>query len=398
MILISAVLVVAALVLLIVGVVISKVMLVYVSIAVSVIAALLLGVGVFVRRRELFGSAPANDWWESGSSTVGQGKATVPPAQQQVAEPVREDRARRPELVGAGAAGAEPPASAGARSGTGEDTGSMPRIAPGTAERVPSDAVVRVIPGRRRYHLSECRQLAGRDSEEITFAEAREEGFTPCTACLPDTALAARAGKAAGTPPSRPSAGTARPGTGTGAATPTTGTGRPSTSAGTGKPGTGKPGTGKPDAAKPGAAAAGSGLGTSVSGAGWKAAGPAKAEGEKTSPAKAGEKAKPEEKAAAGTGEEKSAPAESEKATAGLSEGTSAFATPAAEPEEKAGPVTGEAENGSEAATEDEPAPGKPEGGGASGAGAAPSAPSTSIGWRTPRMPTQAPTGSRLRS
>ncbi|MBO0806660.1 MAG: hypothetical protein J2P25_26715, partial [Nocardiopsaceae bacterium] len=193
MILISAVLVAAALVLLIVGVIISKVMLVYVSIAISVAAALLLGVGVFVRRRELFGSAPASDWWDGGTSTAGLGKTSVPSAKQEVAEPVQEERARRPELVGAGA-------SVGARPGSGDDTASMPHVAPGTADRVPPDAIVRVIPGRRRYHLSECRQLAGRESEEITFAEAREEGFTPCTACLPDTALAARSGPAAGAP------------------------------------------------------------------------------------------------------------------------------------------------------------------------------------------------------
>jgi len=52
---------------------------------------------------------------------------------------------------------------------------------------------VYVVPGRRRYHIDSCRQLAGRSKEELTFEEAREEGFSPCTACLPDTALAARA-------------------------------------------------------------------------------------------------------------------------------------------------------------------------------------------------------------
>jgi methylphosphotriester-DNA--protein-cysteine methyltransferase len=58
---------------------------------------------------------------------------------------------------------------------------------------VPATAVVYVVPGRRRYHIDSCRQLAGRSKEELTFEEAHEEGFTPCTACLPDTALAARA-------------------------------------------------------------------------------------------------------------------------------------------------------------------------------------------------------------
>ncbi|MFD2353404.1 hypothetical protein ACFSTC_35215 [Nonomuraea ferruginea] len=49
-----------------------------------------------------------------------------------------------------------------------------------------------VIPGRKRYHVRGCRQLAGRDHEELTYEEAREEGFTPCTACLPDAALGGR--------------------------------------------------------------------------------------------------------------------------------------------------------------------------------------------------------------
>src|SRR5690606_12188553 len=51
---------------------------------------------------------------------------------------------------------------------------------------LPPDAIVQVIPGRRRFHRPGCRQLAGRDSEELTYEEAREEGFTACTTCLPE--------------------------------------------------------------------------------------------------------------------------------------------------------------------------------------------------------------------
>lgn len=194
MILISAVLVAVALVLLGVGVVISKVMLVYVSIAVSIGAAVLLLTGVLVKRRELFGSAASDQWWDGGNGTVDPGKATVPPPRQGLAELVQAS-------TGAADSGmrALPAGPSGATSDRDvdpeDDMGSMPRIAPGTADRVPPDASVRVVPGRRRYHLAECRKIVGRDAETITYADARDEGFTPCTACLPDTALAARVGR-----------------------------------------------------------------------------------------------------------------------------------------------------------------------------------------------------------
>ena len=49
-----------------------------------------------------------------------------------------------------------------------------------------AEAIVLVIPGRKRYHVAGCRQLVGREHEELTHEEAREEGFTPCTTCLPE--------------------------------------------------------------------------------------------------------------------------------------------------------------------------------------------------------------------
>ena len=47
------------------------------------------------------------------------------------------------------------------------------------------DRIVRVVPGRRRFHTEDCRLLAGRVAEEISLDEAREEGFSACTACIP---------------------------------------------------------------------------------------------------------------------------------------------------------------------------------------------------------------------
>jgi hypothetical protein len=169
-IILSGVLVVLAIALLVTGIVtgntghevagLDGLKLIYVSIGVSIVSALFLAIGVFLRRKELFGTAgvqaPAK-----ASTAVG-----------------RASKAARP-------------AKAKARVGAGEET-PVP-VASATATDVPAETTVYVVPGRKRYHLKTCRQLAGRDKEELTFVEAREEGFTACTACLPDTALAARA-------------------------------------------------------------------------------------------------------------------------------------------------------------------------------------------------------------
>lgn len=55
------------------------------------------------------------------------------------------------------------------------------KTAPAPAE---DDGIVATIPGRRRYHVVACDLLRDHEYEEITMAEARAEGFTPCTACF----------------------------------------------------------------------------------------------------------------------------------------------------------------------------------------------------------------------
>jgi hypothetical protein len=47
------------------------------------------------------------------------------------------------------------------------------------------ERIVRVVPGRRRFHAEDCRLLARHVAEEISLGEAREEGFSACTACIP---------------------------------------------------------------------------------------------------------------------------------------------------------------------------------------------------------------------
>lgn len=166
MIILSGVLVMIAIILLVAGIVVGEtggqiaglldgMTVIYMSIAVSIISFLCLLVGVFLRRKELFGTG-----------------LTAPPSGTERRK-AKDRQASRHKAAGARG---EPSAT---------------EVLP--TPDVPSQSTVFVIPGRKRYHLASCRQLAARDKEELTFEEAREEGFTPCTACLPDTALAARA-------------------------------------------------------------------------------------------------------------------------------------------------------------------------------------------------------------
>jgi hypothetical protein len=184
-IILSGVLVIVAIVLLIVGIVsgnsgtevlgLDGLNLIYVSIGVSIVSALFLLIGVILRRKELFGT--------SGAGSSG-------PAARTSRRGKREKTAKTESVSARPASAAAPEQPYPGRHSDADTEPVAPLPPPGD---VPADAVVYVVPGRRRYHIDSCRQLAGRDKEELTFAEAREEGFSPCTACLPDTALAARA-------------------------------------------------------------------------------------------------------------------------------------------------------------------------------------------------------------
>ncbi|ROO83971.1 hypothetical protein EDD29_1481 [Actinocorallia herbida] len=168
MIILSGLLVIGAIALLVAGIVVQDeavvglhgLQLMYISIAVSIVSFLCLAIGVFLRRKELFGTAPAR---AAAPKSRQPGRA----ARQAAARTVEEEPAEREEAT--------------------------PVAFPMPSGQVPEDAIVHVVPGRKRYHLDSCRQLAGRQTEELTYVEAQEEGFSPCTACLPDTALAARA-------------------------------------------------------------------------------------------------------------------------------------------------------------------------------------------------------------
>lgn len=50
---------------------------------------------------------------------------------------------------------------------------------------------VLVVHGRRRFHRSGCRLLESRTTEKVHVDEALEEGFTPCSTCIPDRSAVA---------------------------------------------------------------------------------------------------------------------------------------------------------------------------------------------------------------
>lgn len=62
-----------------------------------------------------------------------------------------------------------------------------PRSDAGLVARLPAEVLV--VDGRPRYHMTGCRHLRGREAEPLPVAEAVELGFTPCGWCQPDTVL-----------------------------------------------------------------------------------------------------------------------------------------------------------------------------------------------------------------
>ncbi|MFD1120265.1 hypothetical protein ACFQ3A_38345, partial [Sphaerisporangium aureirubrum] len=191
MIYLSAILVVLAFGLLVAGVVTGTAVLVMWSIVVSVLSAVFLMIGALLRRHELFPSggttaAPAPPMPPVGAGVAG-GAMGRPGAMAAAAAPARGPSPTLARPVSSPAAAH--PASARPTAAQGPPRGSSapgaPRMPVGS--RPSPDTIVLVIPGRRRFHLPGCRQLAGRDHEELTYEEAREEGFSACTTCLPTT-------------------------------------------------------------------------------------------------------------------------------------------------------------------------------------------------------------------
>ncbi|WP_344981562.1 hypothetical protein [Streptosporangium fragile] len=178
--------VLTAIVLLIAGFVLAKPFLVMWSIAVSVLSAVFLVIGALLRRHELFPGGNA------GASPLSPPKGPVPTGP----VPAPHGMPNRPQV----------PPHMMAPHGMQQQTATVPpqprrspATGPATAARrgvLDAEAIVLVIPGRKRYHVAGCRQLVGRDHEELTHEEAQEEGFTPCTTCLSEFTAATRSQEA----------------------------------------------------------------------------------------------------------------------------------------------------------------------------------------------------------
>ncbi|MEQ4304471.1 hypothetical protein ABNF97_24360 [Plantactinospora sp. B6F1] len=99
--------------------------------------------------------------------------------------------------AGGSAAPATDPAGQGEPAGLGEPDDDVPADEPAPQPVSEADAAlvaallddVYVVDGRPRYHLADCPHLSGRESEPLPVSEAVELGFTPCGRCAPATAL-----------------------------------------------------------------------------------------------------------------------------------------------------------------------------------------------------------------
>ena len=200
MILISAALVLAAIVLLIAGVVVAKPFLVMWSIVVSVLSAVCLLIGALLRRHELFPSG--------GGATAGSAPVSPPAPVPGMITPA--NMSDRPGFPASPYDAAVPGMAPSTMPPVGQPPRPHPPYAPTGPARPPSpfapDMIVLVIPGRRRFHRPGCRQLAGRNHEELTFEEAHEEGFSACTTCLPEATPRPGPESAASAPGSQPAA------------------------------------------------------------------------------------------------------------------------------------------------------------------------------------------------
>jgi hypothetical protein len=194
----------------------------WISVVLSVVAATLLITDWVNGRRR----AKAGEQAKPTVVTVGGRRAPVEEPDRRSAAPVREepdfddaefeqafaerdDRADRGDL---GEIPTAPPAAPPTEPepDRADDTGIIEPVRPeddvdpgGEPGEEPTDAAdllivseltveVRVVDEHPRYHLANCRWLAGRGTIPLAISEARQLGFTPCARCGPDAVLAAR--------------------------------------------------------------------------------------------------------------------------------------------------------------------------------------------------------------
>jgi hypothetical protein len=209
------VLIVAVAACLAVGLFLGKMLLVWCALGASVLGVLLLGYVLYAGRRS-GGTAPGADGDATVELPAGSGEplAEGSPAVAVTAEPTEPadestavadeptGRAEPASVTDQPTGRAEPAAVTDEPTEPAEPTAvtDEPASTPAPAEAPASpveagagrpdlagtDRVVHVLPGRRRFHMDGCRLVAGKPAEEISLDEAREEGFTACTSCIPD--------------------------------------------------------------------------------------------------------------------------------------------------------------------------------------------------------------------
>lgn len=155
--------------------------LIYGTVIIVVIGFVFLAIGAYRARDELFGREPSARAHRSPTKDRAARRAPA------VAAPVRESTQRGANRRPAGVRAHEAASKGGTR-----PTGTPSAAGAPTVADIPADATVVVIPGRNRYHLPNCRQLAGRVREDRTYKEVRDEGLAACRSCMPDNVLAAR--------------------------------------------------------------------------------------------------------------------------------------------------------------------------------------------------------------
>jgi hypothetical protein len=217
-ILVSAVLVLVALVLLLYGVIASDgVFEIWLSIGASVAAGLLLVWGIVQQRRRLAAVSPASTEpapanTETGPATPENAEPTTDVAAPPQAEETAQERVAAhdsapvmavseesepppgPAIVPVGGADTpepipapdqpQPPVDVAPPSDLPSSGESPPDVVDAPAPVPVESSRVLVLVGRPRYHVPGCRFLDGRDDIEVLrLDDARAQGYTPCSVC-----------------------------------------------------------------------------------------------------------------------------------------------------------------------------------------------------------------------
>ncbi|GAA1943988.1 hypothetical protein [Amycolatopsis minnesotensis] len=180
----------------------------WISVGLSVLAFALLGVDR-VRRRARAKQAPAGDAAEDGDSE-GEKPDGAESVSGELPDGDESDGAEQTALLPA-AGELESAKNNGGEDDPAPGTGGATEVTEsGDPSEEQTDAAdllvvseldteVVVVDEFPRYHLTDCRWLADRDTIPIAVKEARDLGFTPCSRCTPDSKLAAEHRKAAKT-------------------------------------------------------------------------------------------------------------------------------------------------------------------------------------------------------